>query len=231
MKKPPVTSTTLLRVIGANSQSARWVEFIEKYESFMIASVRKKCPTINDNDMEDVLQDIMIVIMKLLPNYRYAPEEKGKGHFHNYLYGICKNVAGTFETKCSRFCNRVELRSDIETLTTRDGENVLAPDVEQWFVEKWRNDKTDEEHREYEKWRKSALEVALQQLMADPKIQQQTKEIFRLVAVDGEKTPDEIAKMFNLTRNNVDQIKNRMMDKLRKLAFRLTHLDAAEGGM
>ena len=226
MRKPPTTSTTLLRVIGANPQSARWKEFIEKYEPYMIASVRKWCKKkewcINDNEMEDVLQSIMIEIAKFLPNYRYAPEEDGKGRFHTYLFGVCRNTVSAFVRKRQRFNSRVELRTSVEVLCDVNGEEIPAPDVESMLVEEWRGEK-----REYEKWQSAVLEVALLQLMADPKIRSQHKEIFRLLAVSEEKSPEDVANMFNLTRNNVDQIKNRMMGKLRELASALRHIGMA----
>ena len=226
MGKPPTTSTTLLRVIGSNPQSTRWAEFIEKYETFMIACVRKARPNIDDNEMEDVLQNIMIAMMKLLPNYRYAPDEKG--YFRNYLFGTCSRVAKAFVRKRNRFTSRVEVRSDVETTCDMNGESVPASDVEQWFADHWRKDR-EEEGEDYRKWQEAVLEVAVQQLMADPKIRSQHKEIFRLLAVDGEKSPEDVAKMFNLTRNNVDQIKNRMMGKLRELASSLRNVGMADG--
>ena len=220
MRNSPTTSTTLLRVIGSNPQSERWREFVEKYESFMASVVRAYCSNINDDEMCDVLQNILIKLMRILPNYRYDPEAEGKGHFHNYLNGICRNTAYEFVRKRKRLNDRVEFRPDVEIQHNEDGEEVLATDVGNMLVEAWRG-----EESAYMQWQKSALEVALQQLMDDPKISQQNKEIFRLLAVAEEKSPEEVAKMFNLTRNNVDQIKNRMMGKLRALAHKLKHLD------
>ena len=76
MRNQPVTSTTLLRVIGSNPQSERWREFVEKYEPFMNSAVRRSCSNINDNEMGDILQNILIEPMRILPNYRYAPDKK-----------------------------------------------------------------------------------------------------------------------------------------------------------
>lgn len=57
--------------------------------------------------------------------------------------------------------------------------------------------------------------------MADPRIQEQTKQIFTRTALNDE-SPDDVARMFGITRNNVDQIKNRMTAKLRELAKELS---------
>lgn len=158
MRNPPTTSTTLLRVIGSNPQSARWAEFIEKYEPLMIGVVRKTRPDINDNEMEDVLQEVMMALMKLLPNYHYAPDEKG--HFRNYLFGVCRKVTMAFVRKRNRFNGRIDVRSDIETRSDEGGDDVPASDVAQWFVDDWRKDREKEESEDYKKWQESVLEVA-----------------------------------------------------------------------
>lgn len=228
----PKTSTTLLRAIGSTPQSVRWTEFVKKYESFMTSVVRSYCPNINDDEMSDVLQNILIKLMRILPDYQYDPDAEGKGHFRNYLNGVCRNTAYEFVRKRERLNDRFEFRSDVEFLHNEDGEGVeegediQSSDVEDMLVENWRGEKSA-----YEQWQKSVLEVALQQLMAASKISQQNKEIFRLLAVTGEKSPEEVAGMFNITRNNVDQIKNRMMGKLKTLAHKLKHLDLVEDKM
>ena len=55
--------------------------------------------------------------------------------------------------------------------------------------------------------------------MADRSISTRDKEIFRRVALQGE-SPNDVADIFNIKRNNVDQIKARMVAKLRKLALK-----------
>lgn len=220
MRNSPPTSATLLRVVGSDPQSARWTEFVEKYESFMISCIRSKRLNINDDEMRDVLQNILMELMRILPNYRYAPDEKG--HFHCYLKKICENKACEFVRKRKRVNDRVDFRSDVETLHNETGEEFLATDVENMLVEDW---KEDENKKEENEWQNAVLEIALRELMADPKIQPSIKEIFRIVAISGEKSPEEVAEMFNITRNNVDQIKNRMMGKLRALAYKLKYLD------
>ncbi len=69
-------------------------------------------------------------------------------------------------------------------------------------------------------WRISAYEVALQQLLADPRHSERTRQIFIRTALKGE-SPVSVAALFGTTRNNVDQTKNRMTAELRELARRL----------
>ena len=68
-------------------------------------------------------------------------------------------------------------------------------------------------------WQREAYEAALAQFMADPGISARDKEIFRRVALRGE-SPEDVAGIFDIKRNNVDQIKARMVAKLKELALR-----------
>ena len=68
-------------------------------------------------------------------------------------------------------------------------------------------------------WQREAYEVALAQFMADSKISTRDKEIFRRTALAAE-SPEEVAAIFGIKRNNIDQIKARMVSKLKELALR-----------
>ena len=69
-------------------------------------------------------------------------------------------------------------------------------------------------------WREAILEIALQQLLGNESIRQQTRQVFLRVAVNGEK-PEEVAAAFGMKRNAVDQIRSRMMISLRSLVAAL----------
>ena len=76
------------------------------------------------------------------------------------------------------------------------------------------------------KYQEAIFEIALQQLLADETLQQRTREIFARVAVNGEK-PAAVAEAFGMERNAVDQVKQRMMERLRKLVRQLEIVDDA----
>ena len=73
-------------------------------------------------------------------------------------------------------------------------------------------------------WREAILEIALQQLLGNESIRQQTRQVFLRVAVNGEK-PEEVAAAFGMKRNAVDQIRSRMMVSLRSLVAALEKVD------
>ena len=75
-------------------------------------------------------------------------------------------------------------------------------------------------------WRESLMEIALHQLLADTSIHERTRLVFARVAVNGEK-PDDVAAAFGITRNAVDQMKSRMMARLKELIAALEKADGA----
>lgn len=60
--------------------------------------------------------------------------------------------------------------------------------------------------------------------MNDKSITTQNKEIFRRVAIRGESAAY-VAEAFGVTRNNVDQIKARLTQKLRDIIVRMGNFD------
>ena len=84
----PTTSTTLLRDIAQDSQHVRWNEFVSRYRPMMEAFMRERFPSV---EADDVIQETFAALCRVLPDYRYAPDEKG--HFRNYLTGILRNKA------------------------------------------------------------------------------------------------------------------------------------------
>lgn len=197
MAEIPKTSIMLLKAISEDSDSVRWYDFYNRYYHVMDGYLRRAFPSL---EVDDVIQDAMLVLMKKLPGYRYAPDEKG--HFRNYLIGIVKFKA-------------------IEHLKRRkrDAEGVNAYKKDTDFVAAADPVRTTEE--DLQQWRHDAYEIALAQLMSDPEVQERNKCVFLRVAVNNE-SPESVASAYGITRNNVYQIKTHMIAKLREIVSRLT---------
>ena len=88
MAEIPTTSTTLLRDIAQDSQHVRWNEFVARYRPMMEAFMHERFPSL---DADDIIQETLVALCGILPNYAYDPDEKG--HFRNYLTGILRNKA------------------------------------------------------------------------------------------------------------------------------------------
>lgn len=187
MANVPATSTTLLRDL-TDSQHVRWGEFVRRYRPMMESYLRSRYP---DLEAEDIISETLTALVGVLKDYRYSPDETGS--FHNYLTGILKHKA--------LYRRRVAARHAKDVVAFRDS----AERVDDSRV-------MDEE----QKWKETVFAIAVRQLMADETIQDRTKQVFLRVAINHE-SPDAVADSFGLKRNAVDQMKSRMMIKLREI--------------
>ena len=189
MAQIPTTSTTLLRDLAQDAQHARWGEFVARYRPMMEAFMRERFPSL---EADDIIQETLVALCRVLPSYRYAPDEKG--HFHNYLTGILRNKA----LRAVRQHERDEaLRADY---TNAGGTRSCASVA----------------HADDQSYRESLFELALRQFFADDSIADRTKRIFERTAINGE-SPETVAESFKMTRHAVDQAKSRAMTRLREL--------------
>ena len=168
------------------------------YASTIDGFLFKHFPTV---DAEDVVQETLRALVEKLPLYEYDPDTKG--HFRNYLIGIVRFKA-------------------IEQLKRRKRDAELKKALETQEQLNW-----EYERQSYSvdlrNWQREAYEAALAQFMADPGLSDRDKDIFRRVALRGE-SPEDVARMFGIKRNNVDQIKARMVAKLKELALKYANV-------
>ena len=229
----PTTSTTLLRDLAQDSQHARWGEFVARYRPMMEAFMRERFPTL---EADDVIQETLIELIRVFPIYHYSPKEKG--HFHNYLTGILRHRALRMMGEEQRRAKLAEemRRVSASVKTTADRKDnagraacpqaaAAGPgNTAYQYGGTGRAACPQAAETDDEEWRHSLLEIALQQLLADESIHERTRLVFARVAVNGEK-PDEVAAAFGITRNAVDQMKSRMMARLKELVAALEKVD------
>ena len=188
----PTTSTTLLRQIGEDAQHKRWSEFVARYRPMMEAFLRERFPTV---DADDIIQETLVALCRVLPSYRYAPGEKG--HFRSYLTGIMRNKA----LRALRKDRRQEeiVGRAVSMKPPSDDGRAACPHVDE-----------DQAYRE------AIFEIALRQFLADESVADRTKRIFERTAINGE-SPEDVAAAFKMTRHAVDQAKSRAMSRLRQM--------------
>ena len=144
-------------------------------------------------EADDAIQETMAALARALPDYHCTPDVKR--HFRNYLMGILKHKAADILKRQSRESNaRAALHDEPSA---------------------------DEGAAEEREWRFAAMEAAVEQLMSDPTINARTREVFRHVALQHEPA-EAVALQFGITRNNVDQIKKRLIGKLSDLVRLMT---------
>lgn len=196
MAEIPLTSTTLLRDIAGDAQHPRWSEFAARYRPMMEAYVHEHFPYL---ESDDIVQETLIALVNKLPGYKYNPKETG--FFHNYLTGILRR-------KALRVCTRNKRREEV--MEDYKGQPHLGVD--------------SVSEKEEKAWRDSIYEIALEQVLSDDLIQSRTRQIFIRTALNGE-SPEDVALAFGIKRNAVDQAKNRVIEKMRKIAMELGSID------
>ena len=194
----PTTSTTLLRQIGGDVRHARWAEFIARYAATCRQYLRRHFPSL---EADDILQETFSALAQALPNYHYAPEEKG--HFRNYLVGVLRNKALMALRKQKR--DAEILAGYVDSMESRRLGGEMGGTRSRASAADWQN---------------AVFEIALQQLLADPSIHDRTKQIFIRTAIRQE-TPDAVAEALGVSRNVVDQQKRRTLAKFKALVTAL----------
>lgn len=189
----PETSTTLLRDV-ADVRHARWSVFVARYEPMMRTYVRTRFPTL---DADEIVQSTFVELAHVLPEYIYAPEEKGR--FHNYLTGILRHKALRQLRAAKRDAALKESVAEMPSPPSADPEE--------------------------DAYRQSLVDLALARFFADDSVASRTKEVFRCVAVKGE-PPETVARAYRVERHAVDQIKSRSLEKVRAYIAELEATDA-----
>lgn len=195
MNDIPSTSTTLLGAIASDAQNVRWSEFVARYRPMMEAYMRERFPFA---DSDETIQETLVAVSKALPSFKYRPEETGR--FRNYLTGILRHKALREISNARRREEKMRKFAELSGGAASEDPEDAA-------------------------WIESLMEIALRNLLADESIQPRTREVFRRVAVNGEK-PEDVASSLGMDRNAVDQIKSRMTAKLRSIVRALEKADA-----
>ena len=184
-----------MRDIGSDVKNARWGEFVERYRGMMTGYLKTYFPVL---EADDIVQETLVALSQVLPNYRYDPAVTG--HFHNYLTGILRNKACR---ECERRAREKAVHEDLSViLSEKDGKREA----------------------DVVKWQESVFEIAMRELLADAEIHERSKQIFLRLAVDGVPA-EEVASAYGVERNIVDKIKSRMIARLKDIVAGLEGVD------
>lgn len=191
VNRVPVTSVSLLRTLADDPLSVRWSELYAKYEPLMRTFLKARFPSL---EPDDLIQETMLALSKVIPNYSYSPETNGS--FHNYLTSILKH-------KAVDAVNRNKRKSEVMEDYRKEREALSAPD-----------------DAEESALRSDALEIAIAGLLADETVNPMHRTVFRRVALERE-SPDAVAASLGISRANVDQIKKRLIVRLSSIVSSL----------
>ncbi len=186
------TSSPFVAAIMGDAHSAKWTEFVNMFDPILR---EYSAATFPDLDADDLIQETFCALIEKMPRYQYDPEANGL--FRNYLIGILRHKAFAVYRKRTRQAEAESIWLDVHSAQS-------ASPVEQ----------------ERDAFRQAAMELAMRELLADPAVKDQSKQIFRKVAIEGRR-PADVAAPFGVTRDVVDHIRSRMNARLRKIVARL----------
>lgn len=198
------TSETLLDRLKAVNAHDAWKEFYHLYWGAILRYARKI--GLNDTQSQDVLQETMVALMRILPEFAY---DRSKGRFRNFLLTIVHRKSLAVLRRVRR---NTEVSLDVVGLTdTADpfGGNAAA------------------ESEALAKWREALLEVALRQLGEDAALGENTFAIFQAYAIKRQPV-EAVAAEFGVKENAVYQIKNRLLRRLQSEVAALMRSSGAE---
>jgi len=196
--KTPHSLLNLLLQHGPQWNSA-WSEFFGLYGGWIRSIALRR--NLRDHEANDVLQETMTELFRVLPLGRYRRHE---GKFRGFLSGVVRhNISRALERR-----HRAERRT--ESLHVAPEENGVTHEARL-------ADERPGPDEEFDHCVKLALvEQALHALVSHRWVMQQRVDIF-LALTAHQKSPLAVAAEFGTTRNNVDVAKHAVKKKLKQM--------------
>lgn len=188
------TRVSLLDAL-ARSDNAAWAKFYLLYGGAVRTfAIRQGLDAVA---VDDVLQETALVLMRKLPDFQYDP---AKGRFRNYLLTIVHRKVLDARRRAGR-------RAEVP-LEAPVGVEGLAP-IE-WIED---GGTPSQAERIETEWREALYAQALKRVLADPRNEPGTMEIFRAYVLEGQDVA-EVCRRYGMTANNVYQIKKRTLSRI-----------------
>ena len=133
MNQAKNTRQTLLLKIRDQYNDDAWQEFIAFYRPYVYRVVQK-LQQIQPVDREDIIQEVMLIAWKKLPDFEYQTQ---KGRFRSWLSVISQRTANTFYHKSKKAS---VFESDFEAQELQKGS---PPEIEQICQQEWEKHVTE----------------------------------------------------------------------------------------
>lgn len=198
------TNESLLFRLRDDGAHEAWREFFDAYWGAILRYARKL--GLSAHQSEEVLQETMVVLMRVLPGFVYDP---GKGRFRNFLLTIVHR-------KCLAVMRRAVRTSEV---TWVDGASGAGGQL--------RGDSTTADQEALVRWRDSLVEEAIRRLESDPRLAENTFAVFKAYVLQ-QQPATEVARRFGLKENAVYQIRNRLLRRLKLDVARLMKNSGAQ---
>ena len=191
------TKESLLGRLRVENAHEAWKEFFEAYWGAILRYARKL--GLNDDQAKEVLQETMVALMRILPEFTY---DRNKGRFRNFLLTIVHRKSLSVLRRMSR--QRTVVCDDL-----------ITGDLTESLVGR---DRAEREARE--RWRDSLIEEAIHRLRTDPRLGENTFAVFEAYMIE-QQPVEKVARRFSLTENAVYQVRNRLLRRLKVDVARL----------
>ena len=127
------TRQTLLNKIKNQYDEKAWNEFVAFYRPYIYRIIQNHYK-INNVDREDVVQEVLLVSWKKLPDFEYSTE---KGRFRSWLGRVTTNTTLAFYRKNNKETSLTESQEFLH-------ENQAAqPEIERIYQNEWEKHITD----------------------------------------------------------------------------------------
>lgn len=180
------TDESLLKQVRQLDAHDAWQVFFQRYWQVILRYSRKL--GLNQHQAEEVLQETMVELMRILPEFDY---DRRKGRFRNFLLTIVhrKALRGLRQIRQSA---RLQAIGDTEVSDVADNENLAEAE---------------------KRWRESIRDTLLTRL--NHGCDQLTLAIFRAYVLE-DRPAAEVAQNHGVEINAVYQIKSRLTRRLQK---------------
>jgi RNA polymerase sigma factor (sigma-70 family) len=183
------TSETLLGRLKAENAHDAWKEFYHFYWGAILRYARKL--GLNQHQAEEVLQETMVALMRILPEFAY---DRRKGKFRNFLLTIVhrKSLA-------------------MLRLASRNPEVAWEEAKHEGTADPFHRGDAMEEA--LARWRDSLMEESIRRVRDSGRLADRTFAVFEAYAVR-RRPVEEVARQFGMKENAVYQIRNRVLQRV-----------------
>jgi RNA polymerase sigma factor (sigma-70 family) len=185
------TNQSLLGRLRIDDAHDAWQEFFDAYWGAILRYGRKL--GLSAHQAEEVLQETMVVLMRVLPRFAYDPR---KGRFRNFLLTIVHRRALAVMERSSR-------RRAV----------AWSEKIEDELADPFDNN-AGAQREARERWQDSLLEEAIRRMREDPRMADKTLAVFEAYVI-ARQPAEEVARRFGVSENSVYQIRNRLLRRLK----------------
>lgn len=189
------TRPSLLLRMRDGQDPVAWEDFFHQYSGVVLRYGAKL--RLNEQQAKDILQETMVELMRVLPRFEY---QASRGKFRNFLLTI---VHRKILKSIKRSSRRGEVSMDTSSEDGVPYMALLASEPEEGLSE-----------QDEKRWQRSLVEDCLEHLRQDASIKDMTIDIFIAFAIEGA-SAREVGERFDTNENNVYQVKNRIMARLK----------------